>query len=96
LKKEKVMNKEQEELLDEAYEKWIKYSWNSRIYPNQNDKDIFINRIKTESNFSIHWGLKIEERELNDDELNIFNLLKQTFTKQITITYNDKSIESYE
>jgi CRISPR/Cas system CSM-associated protein Csm5 (group 7 of RAMP superfamily) len=90
------MNKEQEELLDEAYEKWIKYSWNSRIYPNQNDKDIFINRIKTESNFSIHWGLKIEERELNDDELNIFNLLKQTFTKQITITYNDKSIESYE
>jgi hypothetical protein len=90
------MDKEQEELLDEAYEKWIKYSWNSRIYPNQNDKDIFINRIKTESNFSIHWGLKIEERELNDDELNIFNLLKQTFTKQITITYNDKTIESYE
>ena len=56
----------------------------------------FINKCKTDPEFSEKWGLKIEERELNDDELNIFNLLKQTFTKLITITYNDKTIESYE
>ena len=62
------MNNEQHQIIDEVYDKWIKYSWNSRIYPNQNDKDIFIDRIKTEPDFSIHWGLKIEERELSDDE----------------------------
>ena len=62
------MNNEQHQIIDEVYDKWIKYSWNSRIYPNQNDKDIFIDRIKTEPDFSIHWGLKIEERDLNHDE----------------------------
>jgi hypothetical protein len=56
----------------------------------------FINKCKTDPEFSEKWGLKIGERELNDDELNIFNLLKQTFTKLITITYNDKTIECYE
>ena len=59
------MNKEQ--IIDEVYNKWIKYSWNNRIYPNQNDKDIFIDRIKSEPDFSIHWGLKIEERELSGE-----------------------------
>jgi hypothetical protein len=62
------MNNEQHQIIDEVYDKWIKYSWNSRIYPNQNDKDIFIDRIKTEPDFSIHWGLKIEERELSEEE----------------------------
>jgi hypothetical protein len=62
------MNNEQQQIIDEAYNKWIKYSWNSRIYPNQNDKDIFIDRIKTEPDFSIHCELKIEERDLSLDE----------------------------
>ena len=67
-------------------------------YPNyvHYSQEEFINKCKTDPEFSERWGLKIEERELNDDELNIFNLLKQTFTKLITITYNDKTIESYE
>jgi hypothetical protein len=117
------MNKEQQELLDEVYNKWIKYSWNSRIYPNQNDKDIFIDRIKTEPDFSINWGLKIEERELSHDErfriayknLELRKKLEAQSkmlhypdghnkvmddanipTRLITITYNDKTIESYE
>ena len=103
------MNNEQHQIIDEVYDKWIKYSWNSRIYPNQNDKDIFIDRIKTEPDFSIHWGLKIEERELSDEE-SIFHYEKELYsplriidqkipvmpTKLITITYNDKTIESYE
>jgi hypothetical protein len=59
-------------------------------------KEEFINKCKTNPEFSERWGLKIKERELNVDELNIVNLLKQTSTKLITITYNDKTLESYE
>lgn len=55
------MNKEQEQIIDEVYDKWIAEYWNNRIYPNQNDKEQFINRIKTDSEFSETWGLKIEE-----------------------------------
>jgi hypothetical protein len=103
------MNKEQHQIIDEVYDKWIKYSWNSRIYPNQNDKDIFIDRIKTEPDFSIHWGLKIEERELTWDERHELAETKYQIddvddvldkegipTKAITITYNDKTIESHD
>ena len=71
---------------------WMEMRYtNIRPYP----KEMFINKCKTNPEFSEKWGLKIEERELNDDELNIFNLLKQTFTKLITITYNNKTITSY-
>jgi len=97
------MNKEQ--IIDEVYNKWIKYSWNNRIYPNQNDKDIFIDRIKTEPDFSIHWGLKIEEKELSWEESNEYYNNHQSLkvpylglkvpTKLITITYNDKRIEIF-
>ena len=59
-------------------------------------KEEFIDKCKSDTEFSKTWGLKIEERELNDDELNIANLFKQTSTKLITITYNNKTIESYE
>ena len=92
------MNNEQQELLDEAYKNYctqlIKDSF--LLLRNRLPLDVFINKCKTDPEFSERWGLKIGERELNDDELNIFNLLKQTFTKLITITYNDKTIESYE
>jgi hypothetical protein len=105
------MNNEQHQIIDEVYDKWIKYSWNSRIYPNQNDKDIFIDRIKTEPDFSIHWGLKIEERELSDEE-SIFHYEKELYsplriidqkipvipTKLITITRElslDERVEYY-
>jgi hypothetical protein len=98
------MNKEQQELLDEVYERY----WNS-VETSEYDgfgptsfklptlmKEEFINKCKSNPEFSEKWGLKIEERELNDDELNIANLFKQTSNKLITITYNDKTIESYE
>ena len=71
----------------------------------------FINKIKTDEEFSKTWGIKIEERELSreerldifwvsgiqyghvdDDYLNSDNIP----TRLITITYNDKIIESYE
>ena len=61
-------NERYNQIIDEAYENWIKESWNGRIYPNQNNKEQFINRIKTDSEFSERWGLKIEERELTTVE----------------------------
>ena len=86
-------------------------------------KEEFINKCKTDTEFSERWGLKIEERELSLEERSIIaksnhyevsqnikmfvrvdedrtlhkNLDEINIpTKLITITYNDKTIESYE
>jgi hypothetical protein len=75
-------------------------------------KEEFINRIKKDSVFSNKWGLTIEERELDQferwglanltpnmseiDWCNKFCDEQNIPTKLITITYNDKTIESYE
>ena len=131
------MNNEQQELLNEAYEKYyatlidsITFSERGKHfksnglefnsgYPNyvHYSKEMFINKCKTDPEFSEKWGLKIEERELSLDER--YNWYIQTHkknlsrsgnqydmgdilnsnncpTKLITITYNDKKIESYE
>jgi len=80
-------------------------------YPNyvHYSQEEFINKCKTDSEFSEKWGLKIEERELSDEE-SIFHYEKELYsplriidqkipvipTKLITITYKDKTIESYE
>jgi hypothetical protein len=81
----------------------------------------FIDKCKTNPEFSEKWGLKIEERELSlEERIRIYALKEgQTYeefvtnwntdeqwledlsdttipTKLITITYNDKTIESYE
>jgi hypothetical protein len=73
-------------------------------------KEEFINKCKTDSEFSQRWGLKIEERELdmferwkiadltpNMMEFDYCNKLCDEHnipTKLITITYNDKTIDS--
>jgi hypothetical protein len=116
------MNKEQQELLNEAYknyskkmmyhpvENWLDDGNGEKTY-RQLSQEEFINKCKTDPEFSEKWGLKIEERDLsledrcgiqinrNDyqsyytkDELDENNIP----TKLITITYNDKTIESYE
>jgi hypothetical protein len=74
----------------------------------------FINKCKTDTEFSEKWGLKIEERELTwEERQNLYFKLNPEFrlvheewiniwintitpNKLITITYNDKTIESYE
>jgi hypothetical protein len=66
----------------------------------------FIYIIKEVAEFAEKWGLKIEERELTWDESNEYYNNHQSLkvpylglkvpTKLITITYNDKTIESYE
>jgi hypothetical protein len=114
------MNKEQQELLEEAYKNYLKNFTPPKCPPNldvQPDyyepmyKEVFIYGIKTDNEFAKTWGLKIEERELSleertelakgkvvpllgskDDSYNEAGIPKQS----ITITYNDKTIESYE
>jgi hypothetical protein len=109
------MNKEQEELVDELYNK---YTTKYMGYDDVPSKDLFIFEIKTNPEFSKMWGLRIEERELSLEER--MGLCKEKWdyswnrtinlediewrmnnewnipTKLITITYNDKKIESYE
>jgi hypothetical protein len=67
------MNKEQQELLDEVYENYgqkiisedlwmlVAIGWPS-------NQEEFINKCKTDSEFSERWGLRIEERELSLEE----------------------------
>ena len=79
------MNKEQQELLNDAYKNYEKnindgiqnpndIKWNitepknPKLYPLT--KEEFIDRIKTNSEFSERWGLMIEERELSLEERN--------------------------
>ncbi len=140
----KNMNKEQQELLDEAYENYLQHyhdeyneeqkkiqknplHWmeieytNIRPYP----KESFINKCKSDTEFSQKWGLQIEERELSRVERNRYvfenvpmesNMFNGFFasgvqmisdedfnivfsnipTRLITITYQTKTIESYE
>jgi hypothetical protein len=124
------MNKEQQELLDEAYKNWkakgrdfweeqIDGMFTSELGEEKVDKiskEEFINKCKTDPEFSKKWGLKIEERELNLEErfekfglgMAVYDTVKEkeywktrldetsTPTRLITITYNDKPIESYE
>jgi hypothetical protein len=114
------MNKEQQELLVEAYKNYVN-NRPSQFYGPYYTQEEFINKCKTDSEFSEKWGLKIEERELSLEERIRMYALKegQTYeefvtnwntdeqwsedlsdatipTKLITITYNDKTIESYE
>ena len=116
------MSKEQQELLDEAYENYLNNFIKPICPPNldvQPDyykpmtKEWFIKSTKENNSrgqeFSEKWGLKIEERELTWDERHELAETKYQIddvddvldkegipTKLITITYNDKTIESYE
>jgi hypothetical protein len=124
------MNNEQQELLNEAYEKYystlidsITFSERGKHfksnglefnsgYPNyvHYSKEEFINKCKTDPEFSERWGLQIEERGLsleerrklaNYDSVFVSPMTVESWdrnkipTKLITITKITK-IESYE
>jgi hypothetical protein len=61
------MNKEQEQIIDEVYEKYSIIAGMSTQVVSLT-KDSFIHYIKTDVKFSETWGLKIEERELSYEE----------------------------
>ena len=110
------MNKEQQELLDEAYKRFLYECGESYGPYGVLLKSEFINKCENDPEFSKTWGIKIEERELSEIERMIiagydyrnvggigWNIIKATVDvdnsmpkKLITITYNDKTIESYE
>jgi hypothetical protein len=122
------MNKERyNQVIDEVYGnyldggevKWLKQmEVNTPIgkmnIPIPHPKEEFINKCKTDSEFSERWGLKVDERELSLEERTEYKKkrdgISRTFasythqmldgsnipTKLTTITYNDKTIESYE
>ena len=132
------MNKEQQELLDEAYGNYNKEIIRQREIQKEQvtrlrsqgklvkliliellTKEEFINKCKTNPEFSEKWGLTIEEKELSwkersqllsteqsyefgflspftDRIINYYLNQKNIPTRLITITYNDKTIESYE
>ena len=103
------MNKEQ--IIDEAYvnygQKIISEDlWMLVAIGWPSTQEEFIDKCKTNSEFSEEWGLKIEERELSMSEKELWyknNKINPNEpwypnfpTKLITITYNNKTIESYE
>ena len=72
-------------------------------------KEEFINKCKTDSEFSKKWGLKIEERELSyEEKRKKYKISDRIYpddkwmeknnipTKLITITYKNEKIEIYE
>jgi len=70
-----LSKKEQQELLDEAYENYCKEYENGThligtglLWMAKETKGTFVYRSKTDSEFSEKWGLKIEERELSLEE----------------------------
>jgi hypothetical protein len=124
------MSKEQQELVDDAYENYSKeYEKDNSIgmcllvarmdgkktYRKPN-KEMFVGLCTSDKTFSEKWGLKIEELELSTQERNEwfqvhlngnnpfmksdwkdFELDQQNIpTKLITLTYNNKILESYE
>jgi len=123
------MSKEQEGLIELVGQEYTKWFYDNAA-PSVSGKPIlngegiltrgeFINKCKTNPEFSEKWGLKIEERELTDVErytiarqyglcpkysnIRLENCTEEEHynkfnvpTKLITITYNNKTIESYE
>jgi hypothetical protein len=99
------MNIEQQELLDKVYSKYADShesfvgGW-LHVIPMEHSKETFVNECKTNPKFSKEWGLKIEEREVLEqvDQNNSVLIGSTTLYKRklITVTYNDKTIESYE
>jgi len=76
----------------------------------QYDKEEFINKCKTDQEFSERWGMKIEERELSLEErtqlargkvVPLLGSKEDSYneagipTKLITLTYNNETIEVY-
>ena len=74
------MNKEKyNQIIDKAYEnysskqneywkKWLTDESQIKKFDDGLSKEEFVNKIKTDNEFSERWGLKIEERELSLDE----------------------------
>jgi hypothetical protein len=119
------IDKQSIDLIGDAYKNYcLSYKDGHEFYEDETVKrsytqEEFINKIKTDDEFTKKWGLKIEVRELSlrermnlcreklDDTDNGEILLPSDIeyrmnnywgipTRAISLTYNDKTIESYE
>jgi hypothetical protein len=110
------MNKEQLELLSDAYKNYtqtkiVKNDDGTEIHIspaghyNRLSKEDFIKKIKTDNEFAKQCGVVYEERKLSEEEriemirrpYGMDALIHAVFWLQCTsITYNNKTIESYE
>ena len=61
-----LSKKEQQLLIDEAYKNYYTFMRDDRQW--ELDKEEFINKCKTDTDFSEKWGLTIKERELSYEE----------------------------
>ena len=80
------MSKEQQELLDEAYKNYVN-NRPSQFYGPYYTQEEFINKCKTDTEFSEKWGLKIDERELNVDER--ISIYEKEYTNGIEVPNNN-------
>ena len=93
-------NEKMNHIIDEAYKNYMN-NWPTKI-PRIGpcSKEEFINKIKTDDEFSKTWGLKIEERETLKQIDQTNPMLKGSTTlvptKLITLTYKDTKFETYE
>jgi len=105
------MNKEQQQIVDKVYEEYERLCQSQELI-DYDDKETFIKSIKNYSMVAKRWGLKIEERELSEEER--YDLYEEKYmftetieergidykykipTKLITVTYEGKTIESYD
>ena len=109
------MNKEQQQIIDKVYQNYRKVEFERIMSQNHGEylmgKEELINKCNTDTEFSEKWGLKIEERELSDDErydlcaaqkskmsaISEEDYIKYNIpTRLITVTYKEQTIESYE
>jgi hypothetical protein len=112
----KMNNERYNQIIDDAYEKALMkygFNWLPGTPPGTHfeTQETFINKCKTDSEFSQEFGLKIEERELfmeerwkladltpNMTEFDYCNKLCDEHNvpiKLLTITYNNETIEVY-
>lgn len=118
-------NERYNQIINEVWKKYGKSHWTPpenpdskllshqlwSVKPMQHNKESFINKIKTDDEFAEMWGLKIEERELSEDErydlcaahkskmtaISEEDYIKYNIpTKLITVTYNSETIKVYE
>ena len=100
------MNNEQKQIIDEAYEKYANSHWTQpsnpkgkllsdqlfSVVPMEHSKEEFINKCKTDSEFSQKWGLKIEERELS--LLERYELMKK-LDNWVSVHYKEPKTMEY-
>ena len=78
------MNKEQHQIMMESYRQYSEKC--ARKLFKSNTYQEFINKCKTNPEFSENWELKIEERELNYEER--IKLFKEKTNRSLTYTLN--------